>query len=317
MAGTSIKVAEIVLLLPSIALAFTPPDEKTIGNAIGDLNGLPPVLQRAFTPDKNSFDPILEPKPGEWLAVHNELGQTFEEFKASQPNRPGQNQHVIYLQPLGDFMPEQSPSNDKLREFAAAFFAMEVKVLPPVKIDHSTFFTRRNPITNNPQILTGDVLNFLKARIPADAFCILAITMEDLYPEPSWNFVFGQASVRERVGVYSFARYDAAFYGAPRASGYEALLLRRSFKVLAHETGHMFGLAHCTYFNCLMNGSNHLVEADRRPLHLCPVCLRKLQWSIGFDVLKRYSALEGIYRANGFTDEADWFMRRLKSLQRD
>jgi archaemetzincin len=315
MARISIKI--VVLLLLSTAMAFTPPNDKTIRNAVGDLNGLPPILQRAFTPGKNSFDPIPEPNPGDWLAIHNEPGQTFEEFTASQPNRPGQNQHVIYLQPLGDFMPDQSPSNDKLREFAAAFFAMEVKVLPPVKIDRSTFVTRRNPITNNSQILTGDVLNFLKARMPADAFCILAITMDDLYPEPSWNFVFGQASVRERVGVYSFARYDPAFYGAPRASGYEALLLRRSFKVLAHETGHMFGLAHCTYFNCLMNGSNHLAEADRRPLHLCPVCLRKLQWSIGFDALKRYSALEGIYRANGFTDEADWFMRRLKSLQRD
>src|SRR5213075_2686902 len=155
-----------------------------------------------------------------------------------------------------------------------------------------TFVTRRNPITNNPQILTDDVLNFLKAHIPADAFCILAITMEDLYPETSWNFVFGQASVRERVGVYSFARYDPAFYGEVRAPGYETLLLRRSCKVLAHETSHMFGLAHCTYFNCLMNGSNHLAEADRRPLHLCPVCLRKLQWSIDFDLLKRYSALE-------------------------
>jgi archaemetzincin len=224
---------------------------------------------------------------------------------------------VIYLQPLEDFAPEHSPSNDKLREFAAAFFAMEVKVLPPVKIDGSTFVTRRNPFTNNPQILTNDVLNFLKARIPADAFCVLAITMEDLYPEPSWNFVFGQASVRDRVGVYSFARYDPAFYGEPRAPGYEVLLLRRSCKVLAHETGHMFGLAHCTYFNCLMNGSNHLVEADRRPLHLCPVCLRKLQSSIGFDVLQRYSALEGICRVNGFTDEADWLTRRLENLQRD
>jgi len=298
-------------------MAFTPPDEKAIHNAIGDLKGLPAVLQRAFTPDKNSFDLIPEPKPGDWLAVHNETGQTFDEFKASQPNRPTAHQQIICLQPLGSFAPEHSPSDEKLREFAAAFFAMEVKVLPPIKIDGSIFVTRRNPFTNNPQILTGNVLDFLKAHIPPDAFCILAITMEDLYPEPSWNFVFGQASVRERVGVYSFARYDPAFYGEARTSGYEALLLRRSFKVLAHETGHMFGLAHCTYFNCLMNGSNHLVEADRRPLHLCPVCLRKLQWSIGFDVLKRYSALEGIYRANGFTDEADWLIRRLKDLQRD
>ena len=296
-------------------MAFTPPDEKTIRNAIGDLDGLPPVLQRAFTPDKNSFDPIPEPKPGDWLAVHNERGQTFEEFKASQPNRPGRNLHVIYLQPLGDFMPEQSPSNDKLREFAAAFFAMEVKVLPPVKIDHSTFVTRRNPITNNPQILTGDVLNFLKARIPADAFCILAITMEDLYPEPSWNFVFGQASLTERVGVYSFARYDPAFFGEAREKDYQKLVLRRSMKVLTHETGHMFGLAHCIYFSCLMNGSNHLQESDRRPLHLCPVCLRKLQFSVGFDVVKQYQALAQFDEMAGLDDEARWLLSRVEKTR--
>jgi archaemetzincin len=158
------------------------------------------------------------------------------------------------------------------------------------------------------------VLNFLKAGVPRDAFSVIAITMEDLYPEPSWNFVFGQASLRARVGVYSFARYDPAFYGGSHASDYEALLLRRSCKVLAHETGHMFGLAHCTYFNCLMNGSNHLAESDRRPLHLCPVCLRKLQWSIGFNVLERYRALENVCRADGFADEADWFSRRIKTL---
>src|SRR5437588_3707865 len=135
---TRISIKIVVLLLPSIAMAFIPPNEKTIRNAIGDLNGLPAVFQRAFTPDKNSFDPIPEPKPGDWLAVHNELGQTFDQFKASQPNRPTQNQHVIYLQPLGEFAPQYSPPNDELREFAAAFFAMEVKVLPPTKIDGST-----------------------------------------------------------------------------------------------------------------------------------------------------------------------------------
>src|SRR6266581_2970570 len=309
--------AAIAVFLPAIAMAFTPPSEKTIRDAIGDLSGLPIVLQRTFTPDRDAFDPIPKPGPNDWLAVHQEPGQTFDEFKGSQPNRPTESRRVIYLQLLGDFAPERSPSIDKLREFAGAFFSMEVKAISPIKIDNEKFTTRRNPNTGNLQILTGDVLNFLKRRVPADAFCVLAITMEDLYPERSWNFVFGQASVRERVGVYSFARYDPAFYGEPRTSGYEALLLRRSCKVLAHETSHMFGLAHCTYFNCLMNGSNHLVEADRRPLHLCPVCLRKLQWSIGFDVVKRYSALGGIDRANGFTDEADWLMRRLKYLQRD
>jgi archaemetzincin len=305
----------IVILLSYLVMAFTPPDEKAIRGAIGDLSGLPAVLQRAFTPDRASFDPIPKPGPNDWLAVHEEAGQTFDQFKASQPNRPMQNRHVIYLQPLGDFAPERSPSIDKLREFATAFFSLEVKALPPISIDASKFTKRRNPYTNNPQILTSDVLNFLKTRVPADAFCILAVTMEDLYPEPSWNFVFGQASLRERVGVYSFARYDPVFYGEARAPDYATLLLRRSCKMLAHETSHMFGLAHCIFFNCLMNGSNHLAESDRRPLHLCQVCLRKLQWNIGFDVLKRYSTLERINRAAGFSDEADWLARNIKIVR--
>jgi len=247
--------------------------------------------------------------------MHPEPGQTFDQFKASRPNQPTQDRNVIYLQPLGDFAAERSPSLKKLREFAAAFFAMEVKVLPRVAIEPAKFSARRNPYTGNPQIQTGAVLAFLETRVPQDAFCILAITMEDLYPEPSWNFVFGQASLRERVGVYSFARYDPAFYGEQRTLGYEALLLRRSCKVLAHETGHLFGLAHCTFFNCLMNGSNHLAESDRRPLHFCPICLRKLQWSIGFDVLQRYEALERNSLADGFSDEADWLNRRIAKLR--
>ena len=303
------------ILTAAAAMTFAPPSQKTILDAIGERNGLPLPVQRAFAPDAGSFDPIPNPGPNDWLAVHDEPGQTFDEFKTSRPNRPTQSRRIIYLQPLGDFAPERSPSIDKLREFAAAFFAMEVKALPPISIQSSKFQTRRNPVTGNQQILTGDVLTFLTSRLPADAFCILAITMEDLYPEPSWNFVFGQASLRDRVGVYSFARYDPAFYGESRAAGYDILLLRRSCKVLAHETGHMFGLAHCTYFNCLMNGSNHLVESDRRPLHLCPVCLRKLQWSIGFEVLKRYTELERVDRAAGFTDEVDWLSRRINTVR--
>jgi archaemetzincin len=296
-------------------MAFELPSLDVKRAAVGDLAGLPPVLRRAFSTDVAQFEPIPKPCPHDWLAVHPEPGQTFDEFKVSRPNRPNESRRVVYLQPLGEFFADRSPSIEKLREFAAAFFAMQVKVLSTVSPDASKFTTRHNPNTDNLQILTGDVLGFLKARVPSDAFCVLAITMEDLYPEPSWNFVFGQASLRERVGVYSFVRYDPTFYGEARDSNYETLLLRRSCKVLAHETSHMFGLAHCTFFNCLMNGSNHLVESDRRPLHLCPVCLRKLQWSIGFDVLERYGAMERVARANGFAEEADWLSRRIKTLR--
>ncbi|KPJ81179.1 MAG: hypothetical protein AMS17_19795, partial [Spirochaetes bacterium DG_61] len=135
-----------------------------------------------------------------------------------------------------------------------------------------------------------------------------------LYPDPTWNFVFGQASLRERVGVFSFARYDPAFYGEARTDEYYRLLLHRSCKVLAHETGHMFGLYHCIYYHCLMNGSNHLKESDARPMHLCPVCLRKLHYSIGFDIAGRYHELARFYKTTGFEKEAGWINNRLKKI---
>ncbi|MHC4575692.1 MAG: hypothetical protein ACYS76_16490 [Planctomycetota bacterium] len=79
----------------------------------------------------------------------------------------------------------------------------------------------------------------------------------------------------------------------------------------------MFGLHHCIYFRCVLNGSNHLKESDSRPLHLCPVCLRKLQRSIGFDVVNRYANLFHFYKKVGFDRDAQWTATRLKWIVGD
>ena len=194
---------------------------------------------------------------------------------------------------------------------------MDVDVRPTMNILGRNVTTRLNPMTRNRQILAGDVLILLHNELPADAFCMLAITMEDLYPDPSWNFVFGQASLRERVGVFSFVRYDPSFYGERVADRDQKVLLRRSLKVLVHETAHMFSLTHCIYFRCVLNGSNHLEESDSRPLSLCPVCLRKLHSSIGFDVADRYRRLLGFYKEKGFVPEVRWVSKRLDRILKD
>jgi len=137
---------------------------------------------------------------------------------------------------------------------------MEVVLLPPSDWVQNHITSRRNPWTGQRQLLTGDILNALEAQLPKDAFALLGITMTDLYPGPGWNFVFGQASLRDRVGVDSFARYDPSFYGQAATADSRKLMHRRSCKVLAHETCHMFGIEHCVWFRCLMNGSNHLAE---------------------------------------------------------
>jgi archaemetzincin len=306
----------LVAFSTCLAMDFTPPKTQEILHAIGRTEGLPMSLQRALDPG-DAFVPLPVPKPGDWLDVHPEAGQSFEEFLRAQRNQPDRVRNKIYLQPLGEFPEAQSPPLEALKQFTAAYFTLDVKILPTLNTGHAKLTTRINPLSRNLQILTSDVLMFLNGRLPTDAFCLLAITMEDLYPHPSWNFVFGQASLQDRVGVFSFARYDPAFYGQEREDDYQELLLRRSCKVLAHEIGHMFSMRHCIYFHCLMNGSNHLKESDARPLTLCPVCLRKLHSSIGFDIVDRYRKLLYFYRKVGFDHEARWVSNRCKRIVGD
>ncbi len=296
-----------------VAMAFTPPNPGEILRAIGNIKDLPITLRKALNPS-NDFETVSVPNNGDWLAEHFEHGQSFDNFISIMPAKPDRHRNKIYLQPLGDFIDGQSPSLEKLKAYTASYFMMDTNILPVLPIMGSNLTIRRNPYTRNRQLLTHDVLILLKKRRPIDAFCVLAITMEDLYPGSSWNFVFGQASPQDRVGVFSFARYDPVFYGEKRRKNFQVILLRRSCKVLAHETGHMFSLAHCIYFQCLMNGSNHLQESDTRPFSLCPVCLRKLQFSIGFDVVDRYQKLLDFYKRVGFESEAGWVLTRLKRI---
>ena len=53
----------------------------------------------------------------------------------------------------------------------------------------------------------------------------------------------------------------------------------------------MFGLQHCYYFECALNESSSIAEAEQQPLFLCPVCLRKLHKVLKFDVARRYCLL--------------------------
>lgn len=302
-----------ILWVSGMEMRFAPPTRAQQLAATGPTSDLPEALRRALEPGED-FPPVPAPGPSDWLANHHEPGQTFERFVNSQPSRPSAGRRVLYLQPLGSWEQDEGPPPAQLRQFAAAFFHMDVSVLPALDRAQTRITSRRNPWTGRPQLLTGDILRLLERRLPADAFALLGITMTDLYPDPNWNFVFGQAAPQARVGVYSFARYHPRFYGQAPSGDSRRLMLRRSCRVLAHETAHMFGIEHCIWYRCLMNGSNHLDESDARPLHLCPVDLRKLQWSVGFDPLERYRRLREFDRQAGFDDEARWIDARIRHI---
>ena len=289
---------------------FERPSENDRLIALGNLFEEPEVLRRLLKPDADFF-PITPPRPGDWLTLHNEDGQSFDAYRDAGANRPDATRRVIYLLPLGDFPDDASPPLEDLRVFATAFFQLEVKLLPAYWPHDLEFEPRQNPHSGQRQLLTRSIMAWLQTRLPADAYCLLAVTMTDLYPQPSWNYVFGEASLSERVGVYSFARYDPVFFHEERGPHYREVILQRSCKVLAHETGHMFGLPHCIYFDCVMDGSNGLTETDAQTPHLCPVCLRKLHLAIGFDPVRRYEDLARFYHERKWFTEYDWIQRQL------
>lgn len=174
-------------------------------------------LEEGLFPGNSLFTAISVHSDSDWISAHPEAPQDFQSFY-SNPYRstPDTGHKTIYIQTIGSFgdgagITEQYV--EWLREYCEAFYnGLTVKLLPAVTVAASSCTFRVNSNTNNLQLHAGDLLAFLKQRKPKDAFCIVGITMIDLYPKDSWNFVFGQASLTEGMGVFSFARYDDDFY---------------------------------------------------------------------------------------------------------
>lgn len=269
--------------------------------ALGDLSDLPPAVRRAFEAHPEDFPPLPEPGADDWLNWHTEPPQSVGNFWVSGPNRPGDDQRdKFYILPLGSV-----PDTAKLEVFAHDFFSIPVVVLE--RADMSEVQLTRRARDTGDQLLATDLQAYLQSRLPEDAYAMIGLTTEDLYPSDDYNYVFGLASTSERTGVFSLARYNPQFYDAA-AEPNPVLQRERAFKILAHEAGHMFGIGHCVHHACIMNGANHSEELDRAPLALCPVCLRKLHLLVGFDPKTRYQTLERRY-IESHLDEAATFVR--------
>jgi archaemetzincin len=308
-----------VLLAAGISLGCRAPprvERKESGGPKPDAAPRParsaPPPANAFLFDASLFAVKAPPRPGDWVQSHREPQQSFDQYVRNAPARPTTARHAIVLQPLGTFSRRETALIYIVRDYLAAFFQMETRVASPLPLP--AFGMRWED--DDPVQYRADVINerLLAPRLPADAVCYLGITMADLYPDPSWNYVFGMASLGQRVGIYSLARYGPAFNHEPDDPGAQTLLLRRALLVVAHETGHMFSLLHCRRYECLMNGMNSLAELDRGTPWLCPDCLRKLQWNLGLDVSAHYRALRTFYAEHRMPDQVDWLDRRLAAL---
>ncbi|WP_372365237.1 archaemetzincin [Candidatus Uabimicrobium sp. HlEnr_7] len=241
--------------------------------------------------------------PGDWYANKQEPGQTFYEYKQRKKNEAWT---TIYIQKIGQFSPEQEKIVTLVTRYIGAFFQVPVKFTKPIPLEKISPKARRvHPSWGDKQIHTKYILRkILRPRRPKDAIAYIALTSYDLYPRASWNFVYGQASLVNRVGVFSMYRN-----GDPAESKEMfRLCFSRTAKTATHEIGHMLGIRHCIAFDCCMNGSNNRSESDKHPLWLCPMCLNKVNWFLPFNITKRYDELATILESLGLNQQK--FLRK-------
>lgn len=254
------------------------------------------------------------PKEGEWLFVHKEKGQTFEQYKKANPVRPSANRSVIYLLPIGNFTPLQEKAMQLTRDYLEIFFQQQTVLLKTVSDKTVPASATRQRGADNIQLLAPYVLDtLLKNRTPANGIALMGISAKDLYPKESWNYVFGIASYVKRVGVSSIYRLQNKQLDTTNFK----LCLSRLMNVFSHEIGHMMSISHCTAARCVMNGSNTLYETDQSPNRLCAECQKKLCWNFRYDSKQRLQQLSNFCEQNGLQKDLNVLELDRKAVEAD
>ncbi|XP_071809325.1 archaemetzincin-2-like [Asterias amurensis] len=285
--------------------------------------------------------------------------QTYKMWKASLELSMGlfsradllDKPKTLHFWPLENF-PDAVTSNFRvpgfdlikfLVHFLQTYFpGLDVRLenLHDINSDDSNLVSRYHKKTKKKQFLVSDLysqLHSLTGTLKRDF--ILGWTWTDLYPTEELNFVLGEASFVHRCAVLSFGRYEPLSYKVnedletvqgvdddveeDEASSVrvDGDLLWKLLRVATHETSHLFGLNHCVFFECSMNESKSISQALSQPFFLCPICLRKLQRFLKFDVKERYKGLfevcrtlQEFYPSPGMERTCQWLERCMTFL---
>lgn len=257
---------------------------------------------------KPRYVPVDSSNMTDWQIAYPSKGESVKAYIAGNPIRPYAERQFIYVGILGELRASEQQMFESTCEYLSLFWGVPVKYFGRIPTTRVPEYARRRA-GGKLQFQTTYILHQIMAKeLPADAVNFILLTSVDLWPGNGWNFVFGQAAPEQRVGIWSMARH-----GKPdRSVAERQLVTRRTLKTASHEVGHMFSLDHCVFYECIMQGSMHQEEADKKPVFLCPVCLQKGKYVCEWNTRQRFLYLRDYWAELGFVEETRQYERQLE-----
>jgi archaemetzincin len=276
--------------------------------------------------DYKIIDP---PREGNWLWEVKEGFQKFSLFNSGIKNVPSKYKNVVYLVNLDIGLSSSLLNKDvfsiMIKMIQLNYPTISVKELKDKNLNFSSLkIPKRQNLTEIEDQYDGKLtLASLKVSIPRDGIMILGVTSYDIWNGTEGNnFVFGSASCLDASGVFSLRRFYLD-YLSDGTTEEKIVIMKTVYSVcstMVHEMGHIFGIKHCTYFNCTMNGTNSSEESQSNPsFDFCSICIRKLHSSLKFDIKTRLKNLSlelpKIFSDTvDITKDIDFFNKRLASI---
>lgn len=260
--------------------ATSMPCNIEIKSAMGSLGGEKFKTKKAVENIDNYWTHKVAPKPGDWLWEQNEQGQCYPQFLNNKNAVLSDTKNTLYVVPIKK--KEGSVIDKKLladyKKFIKAYYyGVKVKILKSVFVEDLRLNEKLEWSEENEQFNSKKMLGWINSKygyLKKNYIGIIAVIDEDLGCD-ELNYVFGLACPMTQVGISSVIRYTKKF--TEKEYDYNTFLIR-TLKTTLHEIGHMFGILHCIYYECNMNGSNDLEKSDVRPIYFCPVCYRKISF---------------------------------------
>jgi archaemetzincin len=170
----------------------------------------------------------------------------------------------IVLQPLGGTIP--SAEIEAVSSALTAFYAVELRVAPPLELPKSAFYAKRQ------RYRAEKLLDYLVAKGDSGARVMLGLTAVDISTTKGayedWG-ILGLATLDGRSAVLSSFRCKRSAKSPSHARV-------RFVKTAVHELGHSFGLEHCPTPGCIMHDGEGSVLTTDTEHDLCASTRAKL-----------------------------------------